>query len=62
MVTRLRRTRRSSGVGELVERAPSNALEMRQTIYVTATQPSHTLLVSTLVVEFGVEPQCLAAV
>jgi hypothetical protein len=43
MVTRLRRTRRSSGVGELVERAPSNALEMRQTIYVRATQPSHTL-------------------
>jgi hypothetical protein len=41
MVTRLRRTCRPSGVGELLDRAPSNALEMRQMIYVTATQPSH---------------------
>jgi hypothetical protein len=47
MVTRLRRTRRSSGVGELLDRAPSNALEMRQTIYVTATQPSQTLVLVT---------------
>ena len=47
MVTHLRLTCRSSGVGELVERAPSNALEMRQTIYVTATQPSHTLVLVT---------------
>jgi len=45
MVTHLRLTCRSSGVGELVERAPSNALEMR--IYVTATQPSHTLALVT---------------
>ena len=48
MATRLRRTRRSSGVGELLlDRAASNALEVRQTIYVTATQPSHTLALVT---------------
>jgi len=47
MVTRLRHTRRSSGVGELLDRAPSNALEMWQTIYVTGTQPSHTLVLVT---------------
>ena len=47
MVTRLRRTRRSSGVGELLDCAPSNALEMQQTIYVTAAQPSHTLVLVT---------------
>jgi hypothetical protein len=46
MVTRLRLTRRSSGVRELVEHAPSNAL-MRQMIYATATQPSHTLALVT---------------
>jgi hypothetical protein len=38
---------RSNGVGELLDRAASNALEVRQTIYVTATQPSHTLVLVT---------------
>jgi hypothetical protein len=47
MVTRLRRSRGSNGVGELLDRAPSNALEMRQMIYVTPTQPSNTPLLVT---------------